>query len=158
MILVTVGGQLGFDRLVRTVDEWAGEQGRQDVFCQILDGSHEPTHCAWERTLPSDEFQARLREASLIVAHAGMGTIITALEQAKPVLIMPRRAKLGEHRNDHQLATAERFRERGQVLVAMDEAELLASLADLDHIQAGPPIADHASPELLDAIREFIRS
>ena len=46
--------------------------------------------------------------AAAIVAHAGMGTILTALETGKRLLVMPRRAALGEHRNDHQLATVSR--------------------------------------------------
>jgi hypothetical protein len=32
MIFVTVGTQGQFDRLIRTVDEWAGGHGRTDVF------------------------------------------------------------------------------------------------------------------------------
>ncbi len=59
-----------------------------------------------------------MQAATAIVAHAGMGTILTALEMGKPLLVMPRRAALGEHRNDHQLATASRFAELGRVKVA----------------------------------------
>jgi UDP-N-acetylglucosamine transferase subunit ALG13 len=35
-----------------------------------------------------------------------MGTILSAAELGKPVILMPRRAKFGEHRNDHQQDTA----------------------------------------------------
>ena len=55
----------------------------------------------------------RMVAADAIIAHAGMGTILTALEMGKPLLVMPRRAELGEHRNDHQLATAMRFADLG---------------------------------------------
>ena len=60
-----------------------------------------------------------------------MGTILTALELGKPLLVMPRRAALGEHRNDHQLATVRRFAELGSVEVALDESELALKLDDL---------------------------
>ncbi len=155
MILVTVGGQVAFDRLVRAVDEWAAERGRDDVFCQILDGAYEPRHAAWVRALPAAEFHDRLLGADVVVAHAGMGTILTALEHAKPVLVLPRRADLGEQRNDHQLATARRFREQGRVHVALDEHELRAALDRVDELTAAPRIGDRASEELLEAIREF---
>ena len=157
MIFATVGGQLGFDRLIRTVDEWAGETGREDVFCQILDGEYEPKNTLWERSLTAGAFHERLLDARLIIAHAGMGTIITALEHAKPIVVMPRQAALHEQRNDHQLATAGRFKERNQVIVAMDESELRTNLDRVDDIVASPAISDRASDELLDAIRSFIR-
>ena len=32
-----------------------------------------------------------------MVGHAGMGTIITALQSAKPLLVLPRIGALGEH-------------------------------------------------------------
>ena len=45
MILVTVGTDLPFDRMVRVVDDWAGETGRRDVFAQIGEGGWEPPAC-----------------------------------------------------------------------------------------------------------------
>ena len=73
-----------------------------------------------------------MRSSTAIVAHAGMGTILTALELGKPLLIMPRRAALGEHRNDHQLATAERFAAVDGVKVAFDETEFALKLDELN--------------------------
>ena len=158
MILVTVGGQVAFDRLVRTVDAWAERQGRDDVLCQILDGTYEPAYARWVRTLSSEAFQEHLLAADVIVAHAGMGTILTALEHAKPILVFPRQAALGEQRNDHQLATAKRFRELGTVRVAMDENELRDALDRIDEITSGPRIGSSASQELLDAVRAFVHA
>jgi UDP-N-acetylglucosamine transferase subunit ALG13 len=92
----------------------------------------------------------------VVVAHAGMGTILTCLELGKPILIFPRQAALGEQRNDHQLATAERFRERGDVHVAMEEDELAALLDRVDNLKAAARLGSRASDELLTAIRAFI--
>ena len=36
----------------------------------------------------------------MIVAHAGMGTIISAMQHQKPIIIFPRIAALGEHRTN----------------------------------------------------------
>ena len=156
MIFVTVGEQLPFDRLVRTVDAWARERGRRDVFAQIGDGEYIPTGVEWARFLEPADFRARLAAASVIVAHAGMGSILTALELEKPILILPRRAALREQRNDHQLATAERLGERGLVHVALDERELERRLDQADALSAAPRIARRASEELLAAVREFV--
>ena len=44
MILVTVGAQMPFDRMIEVVDTWAGETGRDDVFAQIADAQYRPRH------------------------------------------------------------------------------------------------------------------
>lgn len=155
MILVTVGGQVAFDRLVKTVDAWAEEAGREDLFFQILDGSYTPTHGTWQRKVDPIEFEARLAEADAIVSHAGMGTTLRALALSKPLLVMPRRAALGEQRNDHQLATARRLAESGRAHVAMDECELAERLRDIDSLEPLGTIGARASESLLRAIREF---
>ena len=42
MIFVTVGTDLPFDRMLRVIDAWAGDSGRDDVFAQIGEGAWEP--------------------------------------------------------------------------------------------------------------------
>jgi UDP-N-acetylglucosamine transferase subunit ALG13 len=74
----------------------------------------------------------------------------------KPLVILPRKAALGEHRNDHQMATARRFANRAGVTVAWDEIELRRRLDDLDSLLAPQKIEPYASPELLAAVRSFI--
>ena len=156
MIFVTVGAQLPFDRLIRLVDAWAEQSGRRDVFAQIGAAGYEPRHIEWQRVLTPERFRAKLETASVVVAHAGMGTIISCLELGKPVLVLPRRAARGEHRSDHQLATAERFRKRSDIPVAIDDAELSKMLLRVDALAAPSPIADRASEELLNVIRLFV--
>lgn len=158
MILVTVGGQLPFDRLVRTVDEWAGATGRKDVFAQVGASDYRPRHVESEPFLEPGPFRERFARAGVIVSHAGMGTIIGALEAGKPILVLPRRAALGEQRNDHQLATAEHLRERPGVYVAMDEAELRRRLDEVDRLAPAASIDAHASRELLEGLRSFVEA
>jgi len=156
MIFVTVGAQMPFDRLVKTVDDWVGETGREDVFAQIGPTGVEPNHIQWTRFLNSEEFFEKFESADVIVAHAGMGTILSALQKKKPILVMPRRADLRETRNDHQVATANKLHELGNVEVAFDENELAAKLRRIDHLDQPKPIGQFASTELIQAIREFI--
>jgi UDP-N-acetylglucosamine transferase subunit ALG13 len=85
-----------------------------------------------------------------------MGTIITALEYGKPILVMPRRGDLRETRNDHQVATAERFLEQGRVAVALDETSLAAAMDDLASIAPPAEIGAHASDSLIHALRAFV--
>jgi len=170
VIFLTVGTQLPFDRLVRDVDLWAGSRSRRDIFGQISDpgpAGYRPKNFDWVSDLAPAEFEARFHAASHIVSHAGMGTIIGALGEGKPLLIMPRRAHLGEQRNDHQHATSKRFGTRPGILVAFDEAELpekmdmlVASTASAtDKGAAGAyatSIGRFADQRLTDRIRSMI--
>ncbi len=60
---------------------------------------------------------------------------LSALRFEKPLLVMPRRASLGEQRNEHQLATAKRLLEFDKVNVAFDESELIVNLANFKALQ-----------------------
>jgi UDP-N-acetylglucosamine transferase subunit ALG13 len=129
-----------FDRLVRAVDQWAGRHGPVNVLAQIGRGRYRPRHVRHQGFLQPIEFRSVMRDARLIVAHAGMGSIITAMEYGKPMLVMPRRGDLAETRNDHQVATARKFLELGVVDVAMDEEEVITKLTHLaDHLDSRVP-------------------
>jgi len=158
VIFVTVGAQMPFDRLVRGVDDWAGSHAREDVFAQIGTTEYQPRAIEWSAFLDPPAFRERIERAAVIVAHAGMGSILTALQCGKPILVMPRRGDLRETRNDHQVATAERFKALGRVSVAMDESELPGRLDELHALAATDPISPHASPELLGALKRFIHA
>jgi UDP-N-acetylglucosamine transferase subunit ALG13 len=140
------------------VDDWAGGTGRTDVFAQIGASRWTPAHLRYSHFLPPDQFTRRFAEARVIVAHAGMGTILSALRWEKPIVVMPRRAALGEQRNDHQLATARRLSAIGKVEVAMDETELRVRLESLDALKAKDPIGPHAGTDLIETIRSFIHA
>lgn len=158
MIFVTVGEQLPFDRLVRAMDQWAGQTG-QKVVAQVGRTTYQPAHLQASAFLDQEFFLRSLNECSLVVAHAGMGTIITAVEMGKPIIVMPRQASLGEHRNDHQLATARRFAALHYVRVVHEAAELGAAINEvLSILDSGPGERKkiEPAPELIHAIREFI--
>jgi UDP-N-acetylglucosamine transferase subunit ALG13 len=161
MIFLTVGTQEPFDRLVRAVDAWAATHD-VPVFGQLgrlTSDSYRPANFPFESFISADEFQERLEASRLMVGHAGMGYIISALTFGKPLLMMARRAALGEHRNEHQLATAARFSGRPGIHVAAQAdavGPLIDRLLDTENVPAGSQISPHAAPELLVAIRDFI--
>ena len=95
-----------FDRLVQAMDEWAAAHPDVPVEIQIGRGKYEPRHAKFVRLMPVAEYRQRVADARLFVAHAGMGSIISAIEAGKPLLMLPRLQAQGEHNTDHQLATA----------------------------------------------------
>jgi UDP-N-acetylglucosamine transferase subunit ALG13 len=157
MIFVTVGEQLPFDRLIRTVDEWSASSVKE-VFAQIGRTDWKPSHIDYKEFLGPEEYRRKFQDAEIIIAHAGMGTIISALELNKPILLMPRREIFREVRNEHQISTARRFMTLNYVSVAFDEAELRKKLGNLDKIikNQREKRSIGASPSLITTIREFI--
>ena len=160
MIFLTVGAQMPFDRLVRAVDAWAGREQRTDVFAQIGPTLFAPRHIQHTQFMNPTQFQDCVDMADAIIAHAGMGTIITAVEHRKPILVMPRQGDLGETRNDHQVATAREFQRRGLVRMAMDEVELAAQLEAIERWRVEglcvAPATEQHGPSLLHALQAFI--
>jgi len=156
MIFVTVGTDMPFDRMVKVIDHWAGENCRDDVFAQIGEGGWEPKNIEFKNFLQPPEFSDLFQKARVIISHAGMGTILSALHFQKPILVMPKQASLGEHRNEHQTATARRMMETGGVHVAFNEAELRDKLDHLDSLTRGRQIGSFASESLVTGIRDFI--
>lgn len=161
MIFLTLGTHQPFDRLVRIVDRWCGDNPDTPVFGQVPfeSDSYRPANFEATEHLHIAQYRERFRTADFVVAHAGMGSIITALCLTRPIIIFPRRAALREQRNDHQLATAARFEGRAGVRVAYDEDDLLdamdacaARVAEPEGDELGP----FADPRLTDALRAAI--
>jgi UDP-N-acetylglucosamine transferase subunit ALG13 len=156
MIFVTVGSQTPFDRLICAVDEWARLHPETQVFAQIGNTTYRPKRIRFTHFMKPSEFTSAMQTSPVIVAHAGMGTIISALELGKQVVVMPRLGSLHETRNDHQVATAKRFGEQGRIIVADDEHELPSRLDYAITLRPSDCIDTHASPRLLATIRVFL--
>lgn len=125
MIFLTVGTQFPFDRLVKSVDQaFDGRLINEEIFAQIGETSYKPLNFESVVSLEKNLFDKRLREASSVISHAGMGTITMALKNHKPLLVMPRLKRYREHVNDHQVATARKFEELGHILAVYDAKDL----------------------------------
>lgn len=156
MIFVTVGTQLSFDRLVAAVDAWAGLNPSVEVFGQVGPTAFRPKHFPFAQFVSPVRAEELMRGAELIVAHAGMGSLLTALGYGRPIVIMPRKASLGEHRNDHQLATARWLAGRPGVSVAWEESEVAARLDGRAKILSAAPIPRYAGEEFVQRLRGVV--
>ncbi|MDE7120410.1 MAG: glycosyl transferase family 28 [Muribaculaceae bacterium] len=151
MIFATMGTQLPFDRFLKMLDQVAPQLGGEEIVAQVIADSYRPVNFAPRGFIAPAEFASLVEQARVVVAHAGMGTIITALDARKPIVVVPRQASLGEHRNEHQLATANRLGALGYVYVAHD-ADELAMLLTSGTLAPLRPISSHASDSLVGAV------
>lgn len=105
MIFVAVGHAQPFGRLVEHMDKAA--LGLGEPVIQQVGRTVKPVHCE------SFDYAASLasyyEQARLIVVHAGVGITLELLKMNKPVILVPRQQKFGEHYDDHQIETAEKF-------------------------------------------------
>lgn len=161
MIFVTVGSQMPFRRLVQAVDEWAQRNPTVEVLAQIgRDGTFQPVALQAFESVPPARYAELVQASDLVVAHAGMGSVLTALEFCKPMVLMPRRGALHETRNDHQLATLRWLSCKPGIYPAEDEQALKDSLDRWCACGLAPPPADGARNEsmrtLVQTLRTFI--
>ena len=158
MIFVTVGTQLPFERLVGAVDSWAARQSTPpEVLAQVGGGRVDYAHIRCVRTLGGDDYSQAIAGARLMVAHAGTGSILTALDRGVPVIVFPRDDKFAEHRDDHQKQTARQMERMGLVTVAWTEADLAALI---DRELATPASARQPrkrNTELVDYLRGWVK-
>lgn len=128
--VVSVGTQegYGFDRLFRAVvpllagfSEVLWQTGPQDVSSLGINGRH---------GVPHHELQEAIAGSDVVIAHAGTGAALTAIEAGKTPILVPRLARYGEHVDDHQVQIASELDRRG--LALMRHPEQLTS-DDLAH-------------------------
>lgn len=154
-VLVTVGTQLPFDRLIALVDDIASELDL-DVFAQTGPASREFSNIHCESFLSPSELNDRLSWCDVVVAHAGMGTILSALVAGKPIVIVPRLLSLGEHRNDHQIATVSRFSGVSGVFTATDAPTLYKSISLALSTKEVNRLSSYAPESTISSIRSLI--
>ena len=155
MIYVTVGKMpLGFDRLIEAADALAAGAG-EEVLIQAGSSGYRPVNSKWKDFLTFDESEGYIRDSSLVISHAGIGTIIGALRAGTPIIIVPRREALKEHFNDHQLEIAAAVKGRPGVEVVEDVAGLGAAVKRLLGLK-GKIKPEKPGAGIIKAIEEFL--
>ncbi len=127
MIFITVGTEkFPFDRLLRAIHR-AKEEGRikDEVYAQTGSsvGSYPLFLC--RKFYDLDEQMKMVKEADIVVAHAGIGSMLLCSSLGKVPVFFPRQSSLGEHFDDHQMELAQKVGSLGKALVAFTEDELV---------------------------------
>lgn len=127
LIFVTIGtgeGQFGFPRLIKEMDRIAAKIDEK-VVMQIGLTKYVPKNTEYFRFALRKDIEQLCQEARIIVCHDGAGSIMTALQFNKPVVVVPRMSEFAEReRNENDLATE---LERRQVI------KVIWSIRDLEN-------------------------
>lgn len=158
-LLFTAGTQFDFPRLQQAVEHVARQRPQWQLSFQAGPGARLEGLVEWPNLLaqplfPSAEFQALFEAANLVVTHAGMGNIIACLEAGKPLMLLPRRSNLGEHRNNHQLDTADAFLRMYNVPAFDSVASLVSAIVEPCR---WPPAGSHTTERIHRTRSAFAR-
>lgn len=156
VIFVVTGTQAPFDRLLSVIDKWAVNQDTYSIVAQTANSEINFKNMTCFDYLEPDVFNEYFNNADVIIGHAGMGTIIKALDNKKKLVVFPRLVKYNEHRNDHQHHTAFGFEKLGLINVAYNEKDLLWFLNNIIDIPVKHKINQNAEKQLLEKISNFI--
>ncbi len=92
--------------------------------------------------IPERDLVQAIGESDLLIAHAGVGTALAALEAGRCPLLVPRRLHHGEHVDDHQIQIAEELSRR-HLVVSCDADDLtLETLIDTASRRVATPAQD----------------
>jgi UDP-N-acetylglucosamine transferase subunit ALG13 len=153
VIFVTIGTSEPFDRLVRAVIALdtsepvvvqAGDSALGDVFPAL------ETHAY----LPFAELVQLMGECRVVVMHAGVGSVLTAIRAGKRPVVVPRLRRYGEAVDDHQVAFAHKLRESGAAVVVEDLARLRPALSEAaasEPVQIGASVLGAAVRDRVEA-------
>jgi UDP-N-acetylglucosamine transferase subunit ALG13 len=163
LIFVTTGSAvkgIEFTRLVKKMDEVA-ENINEEVIMQIGAIPYEPRHTKYFRYASYQENLSYFQKASLIVGHCGIGTILNALKFQKPIIVVPRRIKLGElNRDDHQMEIAKVLEKRGyqNIYIVYEEDQLEEKIMEVLKRKEIVQFDNREREDLIKKIKEFIET
>ncbi|MGA8746099.1 MAG: glycosyltransferase [Solirubrobacterales bacterium] len=122
-VVVTLGTYKGysFSRLVRRLLEVIPFDA--EVLWQTGDTNVGDCGISGHYAIPERELTEAMRDADVVIAHAGVGTALAAFEVGQCPVLVPRRFSLGEHVDDHQIQVADELARRGLV-VTVDADDL----------------------------------
>ena len=128
MIFVILGTQdKKFPRLLDALQKKIDEgkiSKKEEIIVQAGSTKYESKNMKIIDYMSVRKFEECIDRADLIICHAGVGTILTALKKGKKIIAAARLKEYGEHVNDHQLQILENFSKKGY-LVALEDFDKL---------------------------------
>ena len=161
MIFVTVGNSIKgveFHRLIREMDDIARDL-QEEVVAQIGFIEDPPPHIRSFSYLNYVEIRSYFLQASMIVGHCGVGTVINGLGYGKPVILVPRAKAHGEHIDDHQFELAYKLKGMEGIFVVEDIGQLRPTILEVRRLLEKKALDPHFSNErarLLAFMRDYV--
>ena len=118
MILVLLGTQNNsFHRLLEEVEKNIKDKTiNEEVIVQAGYTKYQTHRMKVIDLMSKEQLEQFQDEASLIITHGGVGSIISSIEKGKKVIAVPRKHEYGEHVNNHQIQIVKDFNDKGYLI------------------------------------------
>lgn len=134
MILVLLGTQNNsFTRLLDEVQKCIDDKIiNEEVIVQAGYTKYTSRNMKIIDFISSEELIKLTKQATFIITHGGVGSIVESLKLNKKIIAVPRLKKYGEHVNDHQVQIIENFTSKGYIIGVTDAKKLSEALKNID--------------------------
>ena len=106
------------------------------------------------RLISFERFNELMEKAELVITHSGVNSIISCMRLQKPLVIVPRLKKYGEHVDDHQKEIAEVMKQKYDVTVCEDLTSINTCIEVAQTFMYKPWISHNA--ELVNFIKQLV--
>ena len=93
--------------------------------------------------------------ASYVITHGGVGSIVSCIKKGKKVIAVPRYSKYGEHVNDHQLQIIQTFDSQGFIKGIKDISELEEAIKEIKDFKPQEFVSN--TQNIINIIDDFIQ-
>ncbi len=155
MIFVTLGTHdKTFERLLMNIDELIDKGVIQgDVIVQAGKTNYSSKNMKIFDFIELNRMNQYIEKCDYMISHAGVGTIMNAINHQKKIIAVARRAKFGEHENDHQVEITTKFSDFGYILGCTEVEELEEKIKMIDQFKTKPYESNNQSfCDLIDSM------
>ncbi len=134
MIFVCVGSrEYQFDRLIIEIDRLV-EEGKikDEVFAQIGSSNYIPKFIKYDKFISQDMFNFYLKQADIIISHAGTGVLVNSIKLMKKTIAVPRDMIFKEHVDNHQFEICEILHEENYLKCVKNVNELSETISQMN--------------------------
>lgn len=117
MVLVLLGTQNNsFHRLLEEVEKCINNGIiNEEVIVQAGGTKYNSNNMKIFELISNEQLTKYMEQASFIICHGGVGSIVSSIKLGKKVIAVPRYEKYGEHVNDHQVQIVQSFNNQGLI-------------------------------------------
>ena len=158
MILVLLGTQNNsFHRLLEEVEKNIKDKTiNEEVIVQAGYTKYQTHRMRVIDLMSKEQLEQFQDEASLIITHGGVGSIVNGVKLHKKVIAVPRYKKYGEVANDHQVQIINTFAKEGFIIGLNDVSELESALKEIENFK--PKVLESNTEKIINIIRDFINN
>jgi len=155
MILVATGTHLQqFNRLIEAVDNLVGDNAiNEKVVIQVGYSNYIPKNAKWFRFTGYADMVKLIKGSSIVITHAGIGSVLLSVRLNKKTIVVPRLKKFGEHTNNHQLEIVKELAKQRKIIPVYDISKLYAAIKNTKSFK---PNKFEKSSVILDMVNKFL--